>query len=362
LILIKNNKNRRGIPLKIKIGNRLIGENEPTFIIAEAGANHNGSLERAKELILKAAEAGADAIKFQTYVAGKLATKTAPKYWADDKPEESQHQVFSKLDKLTDDEWRKLAEFCKKANIIFLSTPFDLKSADLLDALRVPAFKIASADITCLPLIKHVAEKGKPMILSTGMATIDEIKEAVKVIESTGNDQIILLHCTLSYPTALRDANLRMMYTIQEAFPDLPVGLSDHTIGTIVPIAAVAAGAKMIEKHYTINKSLLYSPDHPLSVDPGELKEMIKQIRIVEEVLGSPIKEPVEAEKEALKFARRSVVANVRILKGALITKDMITFKRPGTGISPKFFDQVIGKKAKRTIEEDEVITFDMIS
>lgn len=347
---------------KIKIGNKFVGEGEPCFIVAEAGANHNGKIELAKELVRKAAESGADAIKFQTYVAGKLATKTAPKYWADNRPKESQYEVFSKLDKLTEDEWKELAEFCRKMNITFLSTPFDVESADLLDELRVPAFKIASADITYLPLIKHAAEKGKPLILSTGMATIDEIKEAVEVIKSTGNDKIILLHCTLSYPTAFKDANLRMIHTMQEEFPDIPVGLSDHTMGTIVPIAAVASGAKIIEKHYTIDKSLPDSPDHPLSVDPGELKEMIKQIRTVEEALGSPIKRPIEAEKAALKFARRSIVANVRIPEGTVITKDMITFKRPGTGISPKFFDQVVGKKAKKTIEEDEVITFDMIS
>lgn len=347
---------------KIKIGNKWVGEGEPCLIVAEAGANHNGKIELAKELARKAAEAGADAIKFQTYVAGKLTTKTAPKYWVDDKPGESQYVVFKKLDKLTEDEWKELAEFCRKMNIIFLSTPFDVKSADLLDELGVPAFKIASADITCHPLIKHVAEKGKPLILSTGMATIDEIKEAVEVVESTGNNQIILLHCTLSYPTAFKDANLRMMHTMQKAFPDIPVGLSDHTMGVIVPIAAAASGAKIIEKHYTIDKSLPDSPDHPLSVDPRELKEMIKQIRTVEEALGSPIKGPIESEKAALKFARRSIVANVRIPEGTVITKNMITFKRPGTGISPKFFNQVIGKKAKRTIEEDEVITFDMIS
>jgi len=347
---------------KIKIGNKFVGEGEPCFVVAEAGGNHNGKIDLAKELARKAAESGADAIKFQTYVAGKLATKTAPKYWVDGKPKESQYEVFSKLDRLTEDEWRELAAFCRKIKITFLSTPFDLESADLLEELGVPAYKIASADITCIPLIKHAAEKGKPLMLSTGTSTIDEVREAVDVIKSAGNDQIILLHCTLSYPTAFKDANLRMMLTLQKEFPDAPVGLSDHTTGIIVPIAAVALGAKVIEKHYTTDKSLPDSPDHPLSVDPRELKIMIEQIRIVEEALGTAVKKPIEAEKEALKFARRSIVANVRIPKGTVITKDMITFKRPGTGISPKFFDRVVGKKARKTIEEDEVITFDMIS
>jgi N-acetylneuraminate synthase/N,N'-diacetyllegionaminate synthase len=347
---------------KIKIGNRFVGEGEPCFIVAEAGANHNGKIDLAKELVKKAAESGADAIKFQTYVAGKLATKTAPKYWMDNRPQETQYEVFSKLDKLTEEEWRELAEFCSEKNIIFLSTPFDVKSADLLDELGVPAFKVASADITCLPLIKHIAKKRKPLILSTGMATIEEIRDAIRVIKSVGNDQIILLHCTLSYPTAFRDANLRMMCSMQETFPDIPIGLSDHTMGTVVPIAAVAMGAKLIEKHYTIDKSLPDSPDHRLSVDPKELREMIEQIRATEEALGSPVKGPIDSEKEALKFARRSIVANVKIPKGTVITREMITFKRPGTGISPKFFEQVIGKKAKRTIEEDEVIKADALS
>jgi len=344
---------------KIKIGNKFVGINEPCFIIAEAGANHDSILERGKELIRKAVEGGADAIKFQTYVAGKLTTKTAPKYWKDDKPKETQYQVFDKLDKLTENDWRELIKLCNELGIIFLSTPFDEESADFLEDLGVPAFKIASADITHLPLLKHVAKKGLPMIISTGMATIDEIKEAVEVIKSTGNKNIILLHCIISYPTAPEDANLRTIKTIQTSFPDIPIGFSDHTIGISTPTAAVALGAKIIEKHFTIDKSLPGSPDHRLSVDPEDLKLMVDSIRTVEKALGSPIKRPIEAEREGLKYARRSIVADVLIPKGTEITKSMIAIKRPGTGIQPKYLNKVLGRIAKKDIEEDEVLNWD---
>ena len=344
---------------KIKIGNKFIGENEPCFIVAEAGANHDSILERGKELIRKAVEGGADAIKFQTYVSGKLTTKTAQKYWKDDKPKETQYQVFNKLDKLTKNDWKELIKLCNELGIIFLSTPFDEESADFLEDLGVPAFKIASADITHLPFLKHVAKKGLPMIVSTGMATTDEIKEAVEVIKSTGNENIILLHCIISYPTAPEDANLRTIKTLQTSFPSIPIGFSDHTIGISVPTAAVALDAKMIEKHFTIDKSLPGSPDHCLSVDPEDLKLMVDSIRTVEKALGSAIKRPIEAEREGLKYARRSIVANVCIPKGTKITKRMIAIKRPGTGIQPKYINKILGRIAKGDIEEDEVLNWD---
>jgi N-acetylneuraminate synthase/N,N'-diacetyllegionaminate synthase len=343
---------------RIRIGKKFIGENEPCFIIAEAGANHDSMVERGKKLVEKAVESGVDAIKFQTYTADKLTTKAAPKYWKDDKPNETQYEVFQKLDKLTEGEWKELINYCKKLGIIFLSTPFDEESSDFLEDLGIPAFKIASADITHLPLLKHVAEKRLPMIISTGMADLDEIKEAVKTIKSSGNEDIILLHCVISYPAEIGDVNLRIIRTLQKAFPDIPIGFSDHTIGTIIPLVAVSLGAKVIEKHFTIDKKLSGSPDHRLSVNPEELREMTQKIRIVEKALGSPIKRLIESEKEGIKFARRSVVSNVSITKGTKISRSMLSVKRPGTGIPPKYIDKVVGKVAKRNIDKDEVLNW----
>ena len=344
---------------KIKIGNKFVGPDEPCLIVAEAGANHDGILERGKELVRGAMEAGADAIKFQHYVAGKLVTKTAPKYWKDGKPEETQYEVFNKLDKLTKDDWRELFNYAKELGIIIFSTPFDEENVDFLEELDVPAYKVAAADITHLPLIRHISEKGKPVILSVGMATIDEIRESVKTIRSAGNEEIILLHSTTSYPTEPQYADLRMIRTLQSMFPDLPIGFSDHTLGPVIPAAAVAIGAKLVEKHFTIDKSLPGSPDHRLSVDVEEMRQMVDNIRTIEKALGSEFRNgPVEAENESVKYARRSIVANVSIPKGTKITRSMLIVKRPGTGISPKFMDMIVGKVAHRNIDEDQVLTW----
>ena len=348
--------------MKVKIANKLVGEGEPCFVIAEAGANHNGDVEIAKSLVIEAAKNGADAVKFQTYTAEKLVTRTAPKYWVDrGEPGGTQFSTFEKLDSLTETECRQVFELAKEMGILFLSTPFDEESADFLQELGVPAFKIASADITHHPLISHVAAKRLPMIVSTGLATVGEIEEAVSVMHQSGNDNIVLLHCVLSYPTAPKDANLSAMVTLQRVFPRYPIGFSDHTIGLTIPIAAVALGAKVIEKHFTVDKSLPDSPDHPLSVDPRELRDMVESIRRVEEALGSDRKGPVEAEKEAFRYARRSIVASVDIRKGTRITREMLTYKRPGTGIPPKFIDVVIGREAKRDVKEDEVVTWEHV-
>lgn len=344
---------------KIKIGKRDIGIGEPIYIIAEAGVNHNGSLERAKELIVKAAEAGATAIKFQTYKAEKLVTKTAPRFWdweGEEKPDGTQYESYSKLDKLPEDTYPKIIETCKKNNIEFLSTPFDDESADFLENLGIKAFKIASCDITNLPFLKHIAKKGLPVILSTGTSTIGEIEEALDVIRGQSNENIILLHCILSYPTKDEDANLKMMQTMQQVFNNVPVGLSDHSIGLAIPVAAAALGACVIEKHYTVDKSLLLSADHWLSVDPKELKTMVDYIRTVEVALGSPVKQPIKAEEQTLKYARRSIVAKQDIPSGTMITEDMLIMKRPGTGIPPKNVDMFIGKVARRDIKEDTLL------
>ncbi len=349
---------------RVKIGERFVGDGEPTYIVAEAGVNHNGSLRRARELIVKAAEAGASAIKFQTYKAEKLVTKTAPRFWeweGEEEPEGTQYDSYSKLDKLPGDAYPQMIETCEENNIEFLSTPFDNENIDFLEGLGIKAFKIASCDLTNLPFLKHVAKKQLPIILSTGTSTIGEIEEAVDAIRDTGNEEIILLHCTLSYPTKPEDVNLRMMQTMQEVFSDIPVGLSDHSIGLPIPVAAVAWGAALIEKHYTIDKSLLLSADHWLSVDPEELETMVGYIRSVEAALGSSLKRPVKAEERTLKYARRSIVAKQDIPKGAVITEDMLIMKRPGTGIPPKYVDVIVGRVARRDIADDSLLTWEDI-
>ncbi len=348
--------------IEIDFGGRLIGEGHPAFVIAEAGVNHNGDLELGKSLIREAKGAGADAIKFQSYQAGKISTKTAPRYWVEqDDPDGSQYDTFAKLDSFGPVEHEALFRYARECEILCFSAPFDDEAVDMLDELGVPGFKIASADLTDHPLLKKVAAKGKPVILSTGLATIPEIGDAVAVVREQGNDQIILLHCTLQYPCDAENANLRMMLHMKAAFPEIPVGLSDHTLGIAVPQAAVALGAVAVEKHYTVDKTLPGSPDHHLSVDHHDLKRMMDGIRTIEKAMGRYEKGPVEAESEAYRYARRSIVTNQDIPAGATITRDMLTFKRPGTGIYPKFVDIVVGRTVKSDIPEDTVLEWSML-
>jgi sialic acid synthase SpsE len=346
----------------VNFGGRLIGDGHPAFVIAEAGVNHNGDLELGRALIREAASAGADAIKFQSYKAGKISTKTAPRYWVEpDDPKGSQFDTFKKLDSFGPEEHRELFRYAKEQGILCFSAPFDDEAVDMLDELGAPGFKIASADLTDYPLLERAASKGKPVILSTGLATIAEIGEAVSVVRGTGNDQLVLLHCTLQYPCAPENANLRMMLHMKAVFPDIPVGISDHTIGIAVPQAAVALGAVAVEKHFTVDKSLPGSPDHYLSVDPRNLEEMVAGIRTIEKAMGRYLKGPVEAESQAYKFARRSIVSKKSIPRGTSITRDMLTFKRPGTGIYPKHVEVVVGRTAKVDIPEDTVLEWSMI-
>ena len=348
--------------IEIDFGGRLIGEGHPAFVIAEAGVNHNGDLELGRSLIKEAKGAGADAIKFQSYKAGKISTKTAPRYWVEhDDPDGSQYDTFAKLDSFGPVEHETLFRYAKECELLCFSAPFDDEAVDMLDELGVPGFKIASADLTDHPLLKKVATKGKPVLLSTGLATIPEIGEAVAVVREQGNDQIILLHCTLQYPCDAENANLRMMLHMKAAFPEIPVGLSDHTLGIAVPQAAVAIGAVAVEKHYTVDKTLPGSPDHHLSVDHHDLKRMMDGIRTIEKAMGRYEKGPVEAESDAYRYARRSIVTNRDIPAGATITRDMLTFKRPGTGIYPKFVDIVVGRTVNSDIPEDTVLEWSMI-
>ncbi len=346
----------------VDFGGRLIGDGHPAFVIAEAGVNHNGDLELGRALIREAAAAGADAIKFQSYKAGKISTRTAPRYWVEpDDPHGSQYDTFKKLDSFGPEEHEELFRYAKERGILCFSAPFDDEAVDMLDELGAPGFKIASADLTDHPLLQKAASKGKPIILSTGLATIAEIGEAVSVVREKGNDRLVLLHCTLQYPCAPENANLRMMLHMKAAFPDIPVGISDHTLGIAVPQAAVALGAVAVEKHYTVDKTLPGSPDHYLSVDPRDLKEMVSSIRVIEKAMGRFLKGPVEAESQAYKFARRSIVSKTAIPRGTSITREMLTFKRPGTGIYPKHVDLIVGRTAKVDIPEDTVVEWGML-
>lgn len=351
---------------KIKINNKIISESSKPFIIAEAGVNYYDiakkeniePIEAAMLMIKEAADARADAIKFQTYKAEKIASKYSPAYWDTTKEStSSQYELFKKYDKFGEQEYKELAKYAREKNIIFMSTPFDNEAVDFLDEL-MPVFKISSSDITNTPFIKYIAEKQKPIFLSAGASTIDEIKDAVSTIENEGNNQIVIMHCILNYPTKYEDANLGMIKHIQKVFPDYLVGYSDHTLpdsSMLVLTTAVLLGATVIEKHFTLDKSLKGN-DHYHSMDTKDLRRFIGNLELLEKIIGSEIKEPLESESSARKYARRSIVAKVDIPKDIVITGDMVAFKRPGTGIAPKFLDKVIGKKAKREIKGDAII------
>jgi len=345
-----------------EIAGRRVGIGEPAYVIAEAGVNHNCDVALGKDLVETAHAAGADAIKFQSYTAGKISTRIAPRYWVEPKdPNGSQWDTFDRLDKLSDADFEVLLEHARKLGLTAFSTPFDDDAADFLASLDMPAFKIASADLTCHPLIERTARIGKPMILSTGTATLAEVEEALDVCVRAGNDAVVLLHCTLKYPCPPEGINLRMMDHLMRAFPGVPVGLSDHSLGISVPQAAVALGACMIEKHYTVDKALPGSPDHHLSVDPADMKAMVEGIRTIEKALGKAQKGLEPLEKDAFLYARRSVTSAVTIAKGTTITRAMLTYKRPGTGISPRFFDMVVGRVARTDIPEDTTMTWEMV-
>lgn len=342
--------------MKIKIGNKLIGEKEACFIIAEAGVNHNGLLKLAKRLVDRAKEAGADAVKFQTFKAENVATeKTAMASYQKKNigKKETQLEMLKKVE-LDYKDFIALKKYCDKRKIIFLSTPHSEDAVDFLEPL-VPAYKIGSGDLTNLPFLERIAKKRKPIILSTGMATLNEVKEAVKTIKEAGNNKIILLHCTSNYPCPFEEVNLRAMQTLQKSFRDLLVGYSDHTLGITVPIMAVAMGARVLEKHFTLDKNLP-GPDHKASLEPRDLKEMVRATRNAEKALGTGIKKPTSSEEKIKKIVRKSIVAKADIPKGAKITKDMLIIKRPGTGVEPRYLIKIVGKIAKQNIKKDSLI------
>ena len=337
------------------IGDKKIGGKHPTYIIAEIGSNHNRDIDIAKKMIEEAAIADVDAVKFQTFKAEKLYSKKAPKFSKDSiKP----FDLIKSIE--IPREWHsELFKYAKNKRLEFISSPFDYEAVDDLYNIGVPAFKIASFEIVDLELLKYVAKKGCPIILSTGMATLEEIEEALTAIRSQGNDDIILLHCNSMYPAPVEIVNLNAIHTMSNAFK-IPIGFSDHTMGIHIPIAAVAKGAKVIEKHFTLDRTMK-GPDHHFAVEPNELKQMVQNIRDIEKAAGTGIKERAKDEQEMYEKGRRSIIAAQDIPKGAKITRDKIVIKRPGYGIKPKFLDIVIGKEAKVDIEVEQWITWDMI-
>lgn len=330
-----------------------------TIIIAEAGVNHNGDIQLAKKLIDVAADAGANYVKFQTFRAEKLVTKTAQQAQYQQKNigggDNSQFAMLKQLE-LSEENHTTLIDYCNKKYIQFLSTAFDTDGINFLNTLGINLFKIPSGELTNYPYLKRIAQTGKPVILSTGMCTMEDIEQAIEVLESNGTSrsQITILHCNTEYPTPYADVNLKAMHTIGKAF-NVPYGYSDHTLGIEVPVAAVAMGATVIEKHFTLDKTM-EGPDHKASLEPEELKAMVNAIRNVEQAIGTGIKQPSPSEIKNIAIVRKSIVAACHISKGDIFTEQNITAKRPGTGISPMRWEQVIGKKAIKDFQEDELI------
>lgn len=346
----------------VKVAGRPVGTGCPCFIIAEAGVNHNGDITIAKQLIDVAIDAGVDAVKFQTFKAEKLASISAPKaeYQSHTTDEaESQFEMLQRLE-LSVDSHIELKAYCQAKDILFMSTPFDTESADLLDNLELPVFKISSGEITNLPLLQHVALKGKPIILSTGMSDLTEVGQAVQAIKSTGNDQLVLLHCVSNYPADSGDVNLRAMGTMANAF-QVPVGYSDHTLGIEVALAAVALGACVIEKHYTLDRNQP-GPDHRASLEPDELVALIKGARMVESALGHGRKEPASSEADTAAVARKSLVAAKDIKAGTSLFADHIAIKRPGTGLPPFLHSYLIGLTLNTDVQAGAILTMEMFS
>lgn len=350
------------MPRNITIGYKKVGLGHPCFIIAEAGSNHNGSLAQAKRLIDIAVEAKADAVKFQTFQAERIYPRSSAsaKYLGDSR---SIYEIIKDLE-LPYDWLGDLKDYCNESDILFLATPFDEESADKLQELNVPAFKIASYCLTHIPLLDHIAQFKRPMILSTALGRKSEISEAIETIQARGNNKIALLHCIASYPTPLRDSNLRLIVRISEEF-GFPIGYSDHTRDhRIAPIAAVALGASIIEKHFTISNRLV-GPDHPFAIEPEELKEMIQLIRDTEASLGDIEHGQIQVEEELSDFTRLSIYSTQQIAAGERFTRENIAVLRSGglsLGLHPKYFLEIIGKQSTQGIPAEMPITSDLVA
>ncbi len=325
------------------------------LIIAEAGVNHNGDIAIAKKMIDEAKKRGADVVKFQTFDPESLASGRAEMaaYQKDNLGrDESQRDMLAGL-ALSPEDFAELARYCRGAGIAFMSTPFDIESACFLDALQ-DTWKIPSGEITNYPYLVEIAKTGKPVIMSTGMSTLEEVDAALDVLRKNGAGAVTLLQCTTEYPADEADVNLRAMLTLKEHC-GCPVGYSDHTRGIEIPVAAAAMGAEVIEKHFTLDRNM-EGPDHRASLEPGEFEEMVRAIRNVEKALGDGVKAPAEAEKANIAAARKSIVAAKSIKAGELLTEENLTTKRPGTGVSPMRWNEIVGTKAVRDFEEDELI------
>jgi len=336
---------------KVKIGDKLVGGGERCFIIAEGGINHNGDIELAKKMIEEAALAKADAIKFQTHIPEKEMLKGG---FTADYVGESLFDLLKKVE-FSEDDHIELKKYAEKRGILLLSTPFSREASDLLERIEVPAYKIGSGEIMNFPLLEHIAKKGKPLILSTGMSNLEEIKESYEFVRRF-NENIILMHCTSSYPSKYEDINLRVIPNLIKQFK-VPVGLSDHSIGIYTALASVALGASVIEKHFTLDRDLP-GPDQKASITPGELVELVIGTRAIEKALGDK-KIVTQEEMQIRKMARESVVSLVDIPNGAIITQDMVWVKRPGTGIPAKHLNEVIGRKVVKDIKADSLINWE---
>lgn len=337
----------KGLKKTVQTGGREIGSGNPVFVIAEAGVNHFGNIEIAKYLIDMAVIARADAVKFQIFKTENLISSIAPDWIERLKPKELPYDAFEYL-----------KEYCEQKGIMFLATAHDDESLDFYSSLNPVAYKIGSGEVSNTPYLRKIAKKKKPVILSTGMYDMDDVREAVNIFLDEGNSNLILLHCITCYPPVPEDINLKAINTMQKEFK-CPVGYSDHTIGNDMVLAAVAVGASVIEKHIAVSKNAPGSQDCPVSCDERDLIEMVNSIRKMEKALGTGIKTPSEKELKSKDWARKSVVAKVGIKKGDVITEDMLTLKRPGTGISPKDISKVIGRRTKRNIKIDSLIKFE---
>lgn len=344
------------------IGDFVVGDNLSPYIIAEIGVNHEGSMELARQLIDEAAAGGAHAAKFQSYKADKIASKNSPAYWDQSKePTDSQFKLFQKYDGFGPDEYKELANYCEQVGIHFMSTPFDLDAVDFLAPL-MPAFKVASADITNVPLIRKCAAQGKPLIMSTGASTLAEIEFALTTAIEAGAKEISLLHCVLNYPTPEENAQLGMISTLKRVFPDVVIGYSDHVVPdeTISALeSAMLLGACILEKHFTHDKSLPGN-DHYHAMNEADLKAFVNKAETFKRLISTSSKE-LSKEASARKHARRSIVANGDIKKGDIITEDMLIAKRPAHGISPIYWDEVVGKVATFDIADDTLLTWEVI-
>jgi N-acetylneuraminate synthase/N,N'-diacetyllegionaminate synthase len=344
------------------IGDRVIGSGAPCFVIAEAGVNHNGDLDLAKRLIDAAADAGADAVKFQTFRAAGVVAEDAPSaayQRVGEDRDTAQYELLRRLE-LDEEGHVALLQHAQRRGIVFCSTPFDLPSVDLLERLGVPFFKIASGDLTYTQLLRRVASKQRPIVLSTGMADIDEVAAAVDTLSAAGAGDLALLHCVSEYPAPIEDANLRVIPAMAERF-GLPVGLSDHTPGLTVAVVAVALGAAIIEKHFTLDRGLP-GPDHRASLEPGDFAQLVREIRDVEGAMGTGKKQAAPSELANRDIVRRSVFVAVEVAEGAPITPDMLVCKRPGDGIPASDIDLVVGRRARRPISVGEKLTWESLA